>query len=32
MPLVYMFDTPGVLEPTFKNIEMGFRLSCLSKK
>ncbi len=30
-PLVYVYDTPGVLEPTFKDIETGFKLACLSK-
>ena len=29
-PLVYMFDTPGILEPTFDDIETGFKLACLS--
>jgi hypothetical protein len=29
-PLIYMYDTPGVLEPTFEDIETGFKLACLS--
>lgn len=29
-PLVYVYDTPGVLEPTFKDVETGFKLACLS--
>ena len=29
--LVYMFDTPGVLEPSFKDIETGLKLAALSK-
>lgn len=31
-PLVYIYDTPGVLEPVFENIETGFKLACLSIK
>ncbi|CAF0968459.1 unnamed protein product [Brachionus calyciflorus] len=29
-PLVYIYDTPGVLEPRFENIETGFKLACLN--
>lgn len=29
-PLVYIYDSPGVLEPTFKEIETGIKLACLS--
>ena len=29
-PTIYVFDTPGILEPSFKDIETGFKLTCLS--
>lgn len=25
-----MYDTPGILEPSFQDIETGFKLACLS--
>jgi len=25
-----MYDTPGILEPSFEDIETGFKLACLS--
>ena len=31
-PLVYVYDTPGILEPSFQDIEIGFKLACLSKE
>lgn len=29
-PTVYVLDTPGILEPSFDDIETGFKLALLS--
>jgi hypothetical protein len=29
-PSVYIYDSPGIVEPTFDEIEIGFKLACLS--